>query len=71
MGIVSGIIGAVIVPFLNVTSASIPASLQVTAVKVLVPAADTLINMVMPILFWLAAIDAGRRSGLFGTVLAV
>ena len=22
----------------------------------------------MPILFWLAAIDAGRRSGLFGTV---
>ena len=68
MGIVSGILGAVIVPFLNVTSASIPASLQVTAVKVLVPAADTLINMVMPILFWLAAIDAGRRSGLFGTV---
>jgi len=56
-----------LVPILNVTTASIPASLQVTAVKVLVPAADTLINMVMPILFWLAAIDAGRRSGLFGT----
>ena len=68
MGIASGILGAILVPFLNVTSASIPASLQVTAVKVLVPAADTLINMVMPILFWLAAIDAGRRSGLFGTV---
>lgn len=68
MGIVAAIIGVVVVAFLNVTSSSIPESLQVTAVKVLVPAADQLINLVMPILFWLAAIDAGRRSGLFGTV---
>jgi uncharacterized protein (TIGR03580 family) len=62
------VIGMVVVAFLNVTSSSIPASLQVTAVKVLVPAANNLINLVMPVLFWLAAIDAGRRSGLFGTV---
>ncbi|WP_338207712.1 DUF4311 domain-containing protein [Lactiplantibacillus paraxiangfangensis] len=68
MGIMSALIGVVVVTFLNVTSSSIPASLQVTAVKVLVPAATVLINMVMPIIFWLAAIDAGRRSGLFGTV---
>ncbi len=68
MGLVGTVIGIIVVAFLNVTSSSIPASLQVTAVKVLVPAADQLINLVMPILFWLAAIDAGRRSGLFGTV---
>lgn len=68
MGIAGAIIGVVVVAFLNVTSSSIPESLQVTAVKVLVPAANQLINLVMPILFWLAAIDAGRRSGLFGTV---
>ncbi|CAM3269488.1 DUF4311 domain-containing protein [Lactiplantibacillus plajomi] len=68
MGIASAAIGIVVVSFLNVTSSSIPESLQVTAVKVLVPAATILINTVMPIIFWLAAIDAGRRSGLFGTV---
>lgn len=68
MGLVSAVLGVIVVAFLNVTSSAIPASLQVTAVKVLVPAADNLINLIMPILFWLAAIDAGRRSGLFGTV---
>lgn len=68
MGIASAIIGIAVVTFLNITSSSIPESLQVTAVKVLVPAATLLINTVMPIIFWLAAIDAGRRSGLFGTV---
>lgn len=68
MGFLSALIGIVLVAFLNVTSSSIPAALQVTAVKVLVPAATTLINMVMPIIFWLAAIDAGRRSGLYGTI---
>ena len=57
MGIAGAIAGIVVVAFLNVTSSSIPESLQVTV-----------INLVMPILFWLAAIDAGRRSGLFGTV---
>lgn len=68
MGLMSALMGVIVVTFLNVTSSSIPASLQVTAVKVLVPAATTLINMVMPIIFWLAAIDAGRRSGLYGTI---
>ncbi|MFC6182084.1 DUF4311 domain-containing protein [Lactiplantibacillus daowaiensis] len=68
MGYTSAVIGIAVVAFLNVTSSSIPAALQVTAVKVLVPAATLLINMVMPIIFWLAAIDAGRRSGLLGTI---
>lgn len=68
MGLSGAIIGMIVVTFLNVTSSSIPSSLQVTAVKVLVPAATLLINTVMPIIFWLAAIDAGRRSGLLGTI---
>lgn len=68
MGILGAIIGALLVAFLNVSSASIPQALQVTAVKVLVPAATQLIDLVMPILFWIAAIDAGKRSGLFGTL---
>ena len=36
--------------------------------QVLVPAANLLVNTVMPVIFWLAAIDAGRRSGFWGTI---
>ena len=68
MGIAGAIIGALIVSFLNLTSSALPQSLQITAVKVLVPAATLLINTVMPVIFWLAAIDGGKRSGIFGTV---
>ena len=34
----------------------------------LVPAATILINTVMPVLFWLAALDAGKRTGFWGTL---
>ncbi len=68
MGLSGALIGAVSVAFLNTTAAAIPESLQVTAVAVLVPAATILINTVMPVLFWLAAIDAGKRSGFWGTL---
>ena len=30
--------------------------------------ANLLVNTVMPVIFWLAAIDAGRRSGFWGTI---
>ena len=33
----------------------------------LVPAATILINTVMPVLFWLAALD-GKRTGFWGTL---
>ncbi|MFS0780409.1 DUF4311 domain-containing protein [Bacillus sp. 1P06AnD] len=69
MGIAGAIIGILVVCFLNLTASAIPASLQVIAVKVLVPAANLLINPVMPVIFWLAALDAGKRSGMWGTIL--
>lgn len=69
MALAGGIIGAVIVAFLNTTAVAVPASVQTIAVAVLVPAANLLINPVMPVIFWLAALDAGRRSGIWGTVL--
>lgn len=68
MGFVGAVIGAIVVAFLNSTAAAIPAALQVTAVAVLVPAATTLINIVMPVIFWLAALDAGKRTGFWGTL---
>lgn len=68
MAIVGGIIGMVVVGFLNSTASAIPESMQTVAVSVLVPAATLLIDPVMPVVFWLAALDAGKRSGFWGTV---
>ncbi|MBS0054131.1 DUF4311 domain-containing protein [Yersinia sp. Marseille-Q3913] len=68
MAIACGIIGVIVVSFLNTTASAVPAALQVTAIKVLVPAANILVNTVMPVIFWLAAIDAGRRSGFWATI---
>jgi len=69
MAIAGALIGAVVVTILNSTAAAIPVSMQMVATKVLVPAANWLINPIMPIVFWMAAMDAGRRTGVWGTVL--
>lgn len=68
MAIAGTFVGMLVVGFLNSTASAIPESMQVVAIKVLVPAANLLINPVMPVIFWLAALDAGRRSGFWGTV---
>ncbi|NUF50169.1 DUF4311 domain-containing protein [Gilliamella sp. ESL0250] len=60
--------GVIVVLFLNTTTSVIPDSLKITATKVLVPAANLLVATVMPVIFWLAALDAGRRSGFWGTL---
>lgn len=69
MALVGAVIGAVLVTLLNSTASAIPASLQSVATQVLGPAADWLLNPVMPAIFWIAAMDAGRRTGLYGTIL--
>lgn len=62
-------VGAVVVTFLNSLAALIPENLATIASKVLVPATTWLINPVMPAVFWLAAIDGGRQTGLWSTIL--
>lgn len=62
------IVGILVVLFLNSTSSAVPDSLKTTATTVLVPAANLLVSTVMPVIFWLAALDAGRRSGFWGTL---
>ncbi|MDJ1133762.1 DUF4311 domain-containing protein [Streptomyces iconiensis] len=62
-------VGMVLISVLNTSAASVPGSLQKVAAEVLGPASEWLINPVMPIIFWMAAIDAGRRTGGWGTVL--
>ncbi len=69
MGTVGGIIGAIIVAFLNTVAFLIPASLSNIAREILSPAAAMMINPVMPIVFWLAALDAGKLTGVWATVL--
>lgn len=68
MAFVGAGIGAVLVSLLNSTASAIPSSLQSVATKVLVPAGDWLLSPVMPVIFWIAAMDAGRRTGLYGTI---
>lgn len=68
MAIACAIIGAIVVAFLNSTTSAVPESLKTTATNVLVPAANLLVNTVMPVIFWLAAIDAGKRAGFWATL---
>lgn len=63
------LVGAVVVTFLNTIASVIPKSAATVASKVLGPASNLLINPVMPIIFWLAALDAGRTTGIWATML--
>lgn len=69
MAIAGAGVGAVLVAFLNSLSSVIPEKLSEVASGVLVPATTWLINPVMPAVFWLAALDGGKRTGLWGTIL--
>lgn len=62
-------IGAVVMALLNSISSIIPTNLSTIASEVLVPASEWLINPVMPGVFWLAAIDGGKRTGLWATII--
>lgn len=62
-------IGAVVITFLNTMATIIPEKLSLIATNVLTPATTWMLNPVMPAIFWLAAIDAGKSSGMWSTVL--
>ncbi len=62
-------VGAVVVTFMNTVASLIPEKLSDIAANVLTPATGWLINPVMPAIFWLAALDAGKYTGLWGTIL--
>jgi len=62
MAIACGIIGALVVAFLNIIASAVPSALQTTAINVLVPAANLLVEIVMLVIFWLAAMRHGCWS---------
>ena len=61
--------GAIVVTFLNTLASSIPESLSVIAKEILSPASSMMMKTVMPIIFWMAALDAGKITGIWGTIL--
>lgn len=69
MMIAGAAVGGVVVTFLNTMASLIPEKLSVIATEILTPATSWLLNPVMPALFWLAAMDAGKQSGMWATVL--
>ncbi|HHW18316.1 MAG TPA: DUF4311 domain-containing protein [Firmicutes bacterium] len=69
MGMAGAVVGAVVVTLLNTISSAVPSSMAVVASKVLGQASNWLINPIMPIIFWLAALDAGVQSGVAATLL--
>jgi len=69
MALAGAVVGAVVVTFLNTLSAIVPHNLAEIAAKILTPASNLMINPVMPVIFWLAALDAGKTTGTWATVL--
>lgn len=69
MFIVGAGIGAVVVLFMNTIATAIPEVASIAAKNILGPASGLMINPVMPIIFWLAALDAGKTTGVWGTIL--
>ena len=64
-------VGIAVVVFLNTIASIIPESLSTVASGVLGPAADWMLSPVMPLIFWLAAIDAGKSTGITATITGI
>jgi uncharacterized protein (TIGR03580 family) len=69
MMIAGAVVGGLVVALLNTIASIIPASLSAIASGILTPAANLMINTIMPILFWLGALDAGKITGIWGSIL--
>lgn len=69
MFLAGSLIGAIVVLFMNTIASIIPEVAAIAARDILGPASNLMINPVMPIIFWLAALDAGKTTGVWGTVL--
>lgn len=69
MAIAGGIVGALVVVFMNTAAALVPESMALIGNKVLTPAGQLLVSTVMPGIFWLAAVEGGKQSGIAATVI--
>ncbi|AMC93846.1 hypothetical protein AOC36_07565 [Erysipelothrix larvae] len=68
--IVGAIIGASVFVFLTTASGLVPKNIAEVAGNILAPASTNMINIVMPLIFLWAALDAGQTVGAYALVLA-
>ena len=69
MMIAGALIGMVVFTLLNTVSSLIPVSIAEVARGVLTPAANNMINLIMPLLFLWAAMDSGMITGMWAIIL--
>lgn len=68
MTIWGGVIGAVVYILLNTSAALVPVELAEMSRDILAPAAQYLIDLVMPLLFLWAAMDSGKTTGIWAII---
>ena len=66
--LVGAVVGAIVFVFLNTASSVVPAELATMAKGILAPASTNMINIVMPLLFLWAALDAGQLVGIYSLI---
>ena len=67
MMVTGAVIGALVVASLNLVASFVPEKLSLIASGIISPAATTMVDYVMPVLFWLGALDAGKTTGIWAT----
>ena len=71
MMISGAIVGALVVTLLNTFASIIPTTMSTIANNVVSPAAELILQPVMPVAFWLAAMSAGKNHATFATIFGV
>ena len=69
MAIIGGFVGATILTLLNTMSTAVPEKVSKLAAGILGNAAGLMVDPIMPLVFWLAAMDSGRTTGMTATAL--
>lgn len=69
MTVWGSIIGAIVYVLLNTSASLVPTELAQMSSAILAPAAQNMISLIMPLLFLWAAMDAGKRIGLWSIIL--
>ena len=71
MAVSGAIVGAVVVTLLNTFASIIPTTMSTIANNVVSPAAELILQPVMPVAFWIAALSAGKNHATFATIFGV
>ena len=71
MTLSGAVVGAVVVTLLNTFANLIPTTMSTIANNVVSPAAELILQPIMPVAFWIAALSAGKHHATYATVFGV